>query len=481
MSYQDLSSIAPSALQDVAAWRAHLHQRWSDRSVAVWGAARSGVAAANLLVEIGARVCLSDPKSTLSPEHAEALDPRVSLSLGGPNVLGDAEIVIPSPGLRPDLPLLKECPEGVTVMSEIELGARCTRARLVGVTGTDGKSTTTSLITHFLTALNVDARSVGNIGDPLCSWALEASPQSVLVVEVSAFQLWSTQYFPAEVGLLTNLAEDHFDYFLGSASRYAHAKLKLARLLPPQSTFLWPDLDLPFGGGATRMSPLDDVTFAETLGADKPEIVRFGLDPRSPWSASEGAYRAHAHGLLASMNLSPLLGRHHHRNIISALATIDALGLDPRAALSAISEFRGLSHRMELVRTLRGVRWVDDSKATNINASSAGLKSVDGSMIVIAGGYDKGLNHAPLVELLSRRARHICLIGQTGPILAEALGHSGANFTLCVTLERAVIEAHRLAQPEELVILSPATSSFDQFESFVARGQRFQSLVHQLD
>lgn len=468
---------------DEVAWREALTKIWAGRVVAVWGAAITGLAAAQLLAELGAKVTLSDSRAL---ERPSGLHPSVRLITGQPNSLEGAELVIPSPGLKPTHPLLLRAREaGVNVMSEIELAALCTRARLIAVTGTDGKSTTTCLITHMCQGVGLNAWGVGNLGEPISVRALEAGPEDALVCEVSAFQLWSTRCFPAELCVVTNIAEDHLDYFEGDFERYRDAKLRLTQLCaavggvtlaPPQLS-----LDAPRPPDLAPTQALAVRRFAVLSAQETPSEA---LDLYAQGATLHRLGEAKA---LAELSCSPLIGRHNQLNICAALLCVDVLDLSLEGALASLPSFRGLPHRMALVRVRAEVRWVNDSKATNVHASLAGLMSVDDRLVIIVGGKEKGLDYTPLWGHLTDRAARgllsrILLIGELASRLERELSSVGLGELTerCDLLDVAVQRASALEGSAEMVLLSPASSSFDQFKSFEERGERFEALVHAL-
>ena len=468
---------------DDVGWREALTRIWTGRRVAVWGAAITGLAAAQLLAELGAEVTLSDSRAL---ERPSGLHPSVTLITGQPNSFEGAELIIPSPGLKPTHPLILQAREaGVRVMSEIELAALCTRARLIAITGTDGKSTTTCLITHMCRGVGLNAWGVGNLGEPISVRALEAGAEDVLVCEVSAFQLWSTRSFPAELCVVTNIAEDHLDYFEGDFERYRDAKLRLPQLcavvggvtLAPRQL----SLTAPYPTELTPEPALEVRRFAVLSEGDTPhEALRCYVQGAS-------LYRSGEREVVADLSSSPLIGRHNQLNVCAALLCLDALGHSLIEALASLASFRGLPHRMALVRVRAGVRWVNDSKATNVHASLAGLMSVDDRLVIIVGGKEKGLDYAPLWAHLTDRAERgllsrVLLIGELASRLEQELSSVGlGEFTeRCDLLDVAVQRASALERSAEMVLLSPASSSFDQFKSFEERGERFEALVHAL-
>lgn len=424
---------------------------WQDRKVAVWGAGISGVAAAKMLFQLGADVTLSDAKSVANLPLTQDLPEGIKTFFGQQNHLGDAEILIPSPGLKPSHELFQEVRQrGVRIMSEIELGAQLTQATIIAVTGTDGKSTCTKLIAEALQAQNLWVKAVGNIGDPICNWALSAPYDGYLVVEVSAFQLWSTQYLNARCAVITNIAEDHYDYFDGSAQAYREAKLGLACLLQDNAPIFYP---------LARLD-LDELNTKVQRG-----LLNVRLCP---------------YEVLEPKVESLLLGEHNQYNLSVALACISELALDEQKARQRFKSFAPLPYRMTLSRTLDGVMYVNDSKATNVHAACSGIESLDTNPIVICGGYDKGLDLSPFISTLKTKAKAVFSIGQTGPKIHANLLNSDLPSMYCETVEKALAEAYLLAKAEDLVLLSPAASSFDQFKSFEDRGATFDRLVASL-
>ncbi len=435
---------------------------WREQKVAVWGGARSGIAAANLLAELKIPVLLSDTNSKLD---TSALDPRVEIKLGE-NVLDDASILIPSPVLPPSHPKILDAQnKGLQLMSEIELACHFTEATLLGITGTDGKSTTTALCAHLLKeGFGVNAKAVGNIGDAFCQYVLESKKSDVFSVEISAFQLWSTSYFPAKVGILTNVAQDHHDYFDGSAEKYKQAKLRLFDLLDRDGLAVCNDYDEDLGNNV----------FPQDL-----KLERVGLKAESTWHCTDEGYFCEQ-SLLFPLQASPLVGIHHQRNVLAALAAIRHLGYDPAKAELALGSFCALPYRMQKIRELDGVTWVNDSKATNVHAACAGLLGVSQRLVVIAGGYDKQLDLRPFVEILKQKARVVLLIGQTGPLLEKLLVEQGVACEMVYTLDVAIQRARVIGVAGEMVIFSPAASSFDQFKDYVQRGEYFNDMVRKL-
>lgn len=437
-------------IQEIPAARADgvdvARQWWSGKRVAVWGAARSGLAAAQLLARLGAQVTLSDPKPASELSHLDQLPSSIQLALGAPNQLGDAEILIPSPGLKPTHPLILDAiSAGVRIMSEVELAARITRAQIIAITGTDGKSTTTTLIHEALTASGLWCKAVGNLGDPMSNWALDAPDEGYFSLEVSAFQLWSTAWLDASIGVITNIAEDHYDYFDHSAERYRESKLRLLSLLKREGYLLYPA-----------------------------DIIRLSVEElnKLPFGAEASAYTYPQPPVQ-----TPLIGGHNQLNLAATFKVIERLGLSSEIAQNRLMTYTPLPYRMTLTRERDGVQYINDSKATNVHAACAGLSTLEGDLIVITGGYDKGLDLTPLITLFKQRVHTVLTIGQTGPKIGDLLEGSSVHCISCIKLDVAVKEAASLARAGDKVCFLPAASSFDQFTSYEARGAYFDQLV----
>lgn len=433
---------------------------WRGRRVAVWGAGKTGIAAANLLVDLGAHPILSDNRML---DSVAGLDPRVEVR-GGGNTLAGAEVLVPSPGIKPSTPALVEAmAQGVRIVSEIELAAMVTEAPIVAISGTDGKSTTTMMIGAVIEAAGRPCVVAGNIGTPLAARTRDVGADGVLVAEVSAFQLWSCGHFRPHVAVITNVADDHADYFDGDTDRYAAAK----------SRVLWDQK-----AGDFAITRADDPIVASF--ATQPGVTRRGFSPyqTTDWHLADGRLCGPNGPVMVATDL-PVPGPHNVANALAALAVGDALGLDHRAMVAGLKAFRGLPHRLEAVATIDDVRWFDDSKATNPHAAAVGIRALDGDLIVITGGFDKGLDLAPVIDAILPRAAHVVVMGTTAERTLAALD-GRVPTTRAQTMDEAVQAAARIATSGQTVVLSPAASSFDQFRSYAHRGDVFQAAVRAL-
>jgi|JI10StandDraft_1071094.scaffolds.fasta_scaffold32774_5 UDP-N-acetylmuramoylalanine--D-glutamate ligase len=429
---------------------------FAGQRVAVWGAGASGVAAANLLVKLGASVVLSDnaPEKSL---QINGLLPEVEV-VGGGNVLGGARVLVPSPGIKPSTPALVAARASARLVSEIELAASVVRGPIVAISGTDGKSTTTEMCGAVARAAGCQVEVCGNIGTPFSEVASD-DPATVWVVEVSAFQLWSCGAFRPRIAIVTNVAGDHADYFDGDTRAYAQAK---ARVLTEQ------------GPGDTAILRAEDpVVSAFSTGAGVARVL-FGPSPRARGLGLDGGFITLDGQPVMGAGDLPLLGNHNIANAQAALAAGLGLGLSLAPMVESLKHFQGLPHRLEHIGDLLGARWYDDSKATNPHASAVGLAALPGPLVVITGGFEKGLDLEPFLQAVLPKARHVIVTGPTGVRTAAALAGrlpvEAAN-----DMADAVARAARAAQPGDQVVLSPAASSFDAYRSYAHRGEVFQA------
>jgi UDP-N-acetylmuramoylalanine--D-glutamate ligase len=427
---------------------------WSGRRVLVLGLGRSGAAAAGLLARRGARVTAYDADASRAPQ----LDAAIEIVHGErPPPFERFERVVASPGFR-----LAPDPR---ILPEVELAAGEIRAPLVAVTGTNGKSTTTVLIGEMLRRAGQRVEVGGNLGTALSE--LVEAPADRFVVELSSFQLEHAQALHADVAVLLNLAPDHLDRH-GSLAAYAAAKARLAEMQGPEAALV-ANLDDAWARRVAAGSKARVVTFSER------ERTRTGafIDGKDLVVASEGRETLRLGGdALSTASRTPIA------NALAAASAAQACGAPPDAIAAALEQFEGLPHRSSPVCTRRGVRYVDDSKATNPAAAAASLRAQGAPTVWLAGGRNKGLDFAPLREA-ARGVRVGIFYGEAAAELQSALA-SALPARCAATLDEAVQIAAHSARAGEVVLLSPACSSFDQFESFEARGAHFAELARAL-
>jgi len=436
-----------------------------DMSTLVIGAGKSGVAAANFLVARGERVSISDANP--SPDLPFRLDDRVVRFFGNQNdalLNGVTEIVV-SPGVPLTIPLLQRAAaQAVPVIGEIELAYRYLHGTVIAVTGSNGKSTTTALIGEILKVAGRQPVVAGNIGAPLIG-ALDDKPRTY-VLELSSFQLESIDTFHANVALLLNITPDHMDRY-ATFDAYAAAKYRIFRNQQSGDTAIT-------NAAERRSAPRESKARVWRFSASQPVDEGAFLDGADLVLHIEGQERRIPRSSLA------LQGAPNVENALAAWLAARAAGVDDMSVQIAFGEFRGLPHRMVLVREVGGVRYINDSKGTNVDAT---LKSLEGfpasSVLLILGGKDKAGEFERMRDLVREKTRAVLTIGKAADRIAEALG-GAANIVPLHDMERAIDWASKHARSGETVLLSPACASFDQYRNFEHRGEHFEELVGQL-
>jgi UDP-N-acetylmuramoylalanine--D-glutamate ligase len=400
----------------------------------VVGLARSGVAAVRMLGRYGTVVGTDSGR----PELPAGIDGR--LETDGVELLAGAACVVKSPGVPNEAPVIAAARErGLPVMGELELAWRLLPNRLVAVTGTNGKTTTTELLGAIWRAAGLPVAVAGNVGTPLAALVGEVEADATVVCEVSSFQAEDAVELAPDVAVLLNLTEDHLDRH-GTFAGYRAAKLSLfARQRPEQVAVAPPGFELP--GRARRVS--------------------FGDPAELPLAPAEIRLR----------------GPHNLENAMAAAAAARAAGIPAAAVAAALRGFAGVPHRMEEVGSVGGVLYVNDSKATNVSSAERGLESFAGGVHAILGGSLKGGGFAGLRAAVAARCRAAYLIGEAAERLAADLAGAGVPLHRSGDLETAMAQAAAAAEPGEVVLLSPACASFDQFRDYEERGDRFRALV----
>jgi len=431
------------------------------KRVVVVGLGRSGVAAAKLCLARGARVTATDsaPPEKLSAE-ARALGGE--LVLGGHDAVDfmGAQLIVVSPGV-PDFPELSQAERaGVEVIGELELATRFIDAPIVAIGGTNGKSTTTTLVGDMFAAGGLNAFVGGNLGTP----AADAVGKNfdVVVLEVSSFQLERAPRFEPRVSVLLNITEDHLDRY-PSFLAYAEAKGNAFANQSPDDYAIVPEGDADCLAQAKR---------------GRGQIVRFG--DYGDYVISGRTVNESRTGEVFDLTSSALHGRHNLDNAAAAIAAARALDLSPTAIRRALANFRPLPHRMTRVASIRGVNFYDDSKGTNVGAAVTALRGLSETRgVLIAGGRDKQGSYEPLVSALEAKGRALVVLGEAAERIAAAVG-TRLPVLRATSMEDAVVKAFSRAEPGDAVLLSPACSSFDMFKSYAERGDRFVAAVEQL-
>jgi len=442
------------------------------KKILVIGLARTGVATSLFCARHEAIVTAVDtrPESDLAEIAAKLRAAKISLQLGGytEKILDGHDLVIPSPGVPADSAILKAArANNIPVWSEIELADRFLHGRLVGITGSNGKTTTTSLIEHILKNSGFSTLLAGNIGTPLIDVVEQTTDQTITVVELSSFQLELIETFRSNISIFLNLTPDHLDRH-GSMEAYAAAK---ARIFEKQTAadFAILNADDP---ASTPYAPT------------KPKVFWFSRKQRVAQGAfllgEEIIFRHHGEEeIILKQSEIPLPGAHNLENVLAAVAATRLAGAQPNGIAKAIRSFSGVEHRLEFVAERNGVRYYNDSKATNVDATLKALDAFPGRILIILGGKDKGSDYTVLRTPLREKAILALLIGAAAQKIESQIAGSVA-IERAGTIQRAVEVASRAAQPGDIVLLAPACASFDQFENYEHRGRVFKQLVQQL-
>jgi UDP-N-acetylmuramoylalanine--D-glutamate ligase len=435
----------------------------------VVGLARSGQAVARLLAERGENVRGVDSGHPDGAAGLREVGVEVVLDADGLALLEGVRTVVKSPGVSREAAVIAAALEkGIDVVGELELAWRAIPNRFVAITGTNGKTTTVELLGHLYRTAGEPVAVAGNVGTPLSSLAGEVEPGATVICEASSFQLEDSVAFAPECAVFLNLAPDHLDRH-ADLGAYLAAKL---RIFANQ------------GNGDVAVYNADDPALA---GADLGGCARrvafcHGAAPECEVAFAEGTIFDDGEPLLAVSEIG-LLGEHNVANAMAAAAAALSMGLDREAVRGGLRDFAGVPHRLEPVAEIGGVRFVNDSKATNVASATVGLRAFGGGVHAILGGSEKGEPYAPLLDPVRERCVACYLAGASAERLAEALAPAvaaGVALHRCADLEEAVRRAAAAAQPGETVLLSPACASFDAFENFERRGERFRELVEGL-
>lgn len=451
---------------------------YKGKTALVVGAGRSGIAASRFLLDCGARVVLTDAKPT------DALGDSISTLLEKAGASGsliletgghrkesfrDCDFVVVSPGV----PLALEVFEisrraGIPILAEIELAYRHLKGKIIGITGSNGKTTTTALVTRLLQRAGLKAHAAGNIGTPLISFAASSSPEDIYVVELSSFQLEAIHEFRPFVGSILNLTPDHLDRYAGFED-YVRAKRRIFMNQTDADFAVLNADDAPTAAVAqfVRATP---VHFSRLHEVARGAFVRAG---RVIHRDEAGERDLFATGSVA------LPGAHNMENALAACAMAILAGAAPETFEESIRGFEGVEHRIEYVTEIGGVRYFNDSKATNVGAALRSLEAFPGNIILIAGGRDKAADFTVLRPLVRERVKHLVLIGEAAAKIEKALAGL-APISHAASMEDAVALCKDLAARGDVVLLAPACASFDMFDDYEHRGRVFKEAVRRM-
>jgi UDP-N-acetylmuramoylalanine--D-glutamate ligase len=453
---------------------AALPARWLRGEIAVVGLARSGRSAAQLLARAGADVYASDAATSPALEAtAKTLDAdgvRTDVGRHDLDRIARASLVVASPGVPPDAPPFAAArASGVDIVSEVEIGLRfLPRLSYVAITGSNGKTTTTSLAGQLLTALGRRASTAGNIGIPLSELAASRTPPAWVALEISSFQLHDTPSIDPTVGLLTNLAANHLDRY-ASVDEYYGDKMLMFRNAKPSSSWV------------TNADDADSQRLTANLGGLH---TRFSVESKAQafYDRASDALVVLGHPLIARTEL-PLLGDHNVANALAAALAVmlaDREHRTPHALVKlrdAMRAFHALEHRIETVADRDGVLWINDSKSTNVTSTLVALRGMTRPTVLLLGGKHKGEPYTALAPELRRIGRAVIAYGEAAPLIEADLKDVVPFTRLGSSFEDVVATARHLAQPGDAVLLSPACSSYDMFDNYEHRGAVFKQLV----
>jgi len=433
------------------------------------GLARSGQAAARLLAARGETVRAVDSGHPEGAAGLEGAGVEVFLDTDGLAQLEGTRTVVKSPGVPREAPVIAATLErGIEVVGEMELAWRALPNRFVGVTGTNGKTTTVELLGHLYRSAGEPVAVAGNVGTALSELVGEVEPDVTVVCECSSFQLEDTIAFAPECAVFLNLAPDHLDRH-GDLEHYLAAKLRIFANQGNDDVAVY-NADDPFAAGTDLGGCARRVAFCA------------GAAPDCEVAVAEGTIFYDGEPLLPVSELG-LFGEHNVANAMAAAAAALAMGIDRDAVRAGLRSFAGVPHRLEPVAEIDGVRFVNDSKATNVASATVGIRAFEGGVHAILGGSEKDEPFAPLVDPIEECAVACWLIGATSERMARELApvvEAGVSLHRCEGLEDAVRRAAAAARPGEVVLLSPACASFDAFENYEQRGDRFREIVREL-
>jgi UDP-N-acetylmuramoylalanine--D-glutamate ligase len=443
-----------------------------DKRVLVVGLGKSGVASALFLKAHGARVTVSDTKSgdELRNEIPVLLDHGITVETGGhgERTFRGQDLIVVSPGVPVDAPPLVQARSmGEAVIGEIELAAQFLPGPIVAITGSNGKTTTTSLTGEILTAAGLPTLVGGNIGTPAISLAERAKAETAIVLEVSSFQLETIETFRPKIAVVLNVTPDHLDRHR-TLEAYVDAK---ARIFENQ------------GGEDFAVLNADDTTCVAMAARTRARVFWFSRQKE----VTQGAWVRHGNILFRDgtqqreiMQVSeiPLKGAHNLENVLAAVCAGALMGCAPEKIRQAVREFKAVEHRLEFVATIRGVDYYNDSKATNVDATIKALESFPANIHLIVGGKDKGSDYTVLNDLLRQRVKRVYTIGAAATKIESQI--KGVEVVHAETLENALRKANAVALPGDVVLLAPACASFDQFKNYEQRGQVFKEIVRGL-
>jgi UDP-N-acetylmuramoylalanine--D-glutamate ligase len=443
------------------------------KSVAIVGMARSGMAAAEFLWKRGVRVILSDsrPATALEPEIRSLNERHIQYEAGSHSLglFDSVDLIVVSPGVPLSLPVLRQAAQhGKAIVSEIELASRYLRGKVIAITGTNGKTTTTALTGEILRTAGFPVQVGGNIGTPLISLVESSTEHTWSVVELSSFQLEAVPTFRPDIAVILNITPDHLDRY-ASFEAYTRAKLNIFEN----------QIDSDFA-----VLNHEDPNLQRASGEIRSQVFWFSGShklKRGAWAMEAQIVFESGQGSEPVMTCSeiPLKGRHNVENVAAAITAARLAGVPSRAVAEGVRNFRAVEHRLEPVAEIDGVSFFNDSKATNVDAAIKALEAFESGVILILGGRDKGGDFTALSRLLRERAKSAILLGEASNKIRMQL-EGTVPLTQAADMDHAVKLAFQQAAPGNTVLLAPACASFDMFQNYEHRGREFKAAVSRL-
>ncbi len=441
------------------------------KRVTVLGAARSGRAVANLLIFQGAEVFLSDDTMVDSETRRWCKRRGIHLEEGGHSELTlNADFMVVSPGVPTSTTAVQEAlAAGIPVYSELEVASWYANGQIIAITGTNGKTTTASLVGHMMRLAGRHTVIAGNIGTPLSESIEQLRSDTMIVLEVSSFQLDHTDQFRPDVSVILNITPDHLDRYEGNFDRYASSKLRIYKNQIKDDVVIY---------------NYDDTLVRERVEYFASQSRVCGLPFSRKVALSNGADALHDVIQLRGRELMPvdeigICGPHNVSNSLASVLVGHAVSLSDSVLHESLRGFQGVDHRLEVVRRVKGVTYVNDSKATNVSALRSALLSFKSPIILLVGGQDKGNDYNVVKSLVCSKVHTVIAFGESAPKVVKELGPYSHNTLAFPTLEEATHQAHRCATDGDTVLLSPGCASFDLFSDYQARGAHFRQIVEE--
>ncbi|MDR1511578.1 MAG: UDP-N-acetylmuramoyl-L-alanine--D-glutamate ligase [Endomicrobium sp.] len=436
------------------------------RNIGILGLGKSGIAVANLAIRLGYNVFASDDSKEIKTKN---LNNKIVKELGGhSDKILSSDIIIKSPGINLNIPILKKARrKNIKIISELAFSLENSKYRkIIAITGTNGKTTTTDLISKIVKATHKDSIVSGNIGYPLSYKALKTTRNTFITIELSSYQLEDTPYFKPNVSILLNVFPDHLEHHK-TINAYIKAKENIL-------------INQKFRDFA--IINYDNQICRKISKKTKAKIIFFSKN-----YIKNGVFYKNGDIVInikdKNVVIKPkinIIGMHNIENILAATAVTYILGTSSSIIEKIISKYKGVKHRIEFIRTLNGVNYYNDSKSTNVDSTRVALESFNKDILLIMGGRDKGSAYTPIKELIKQRVKSILLIGEASNKIKKDLGNC-TTFIHCNDIENAVKQVFKIAVGGDTVLLSPACASFDQFKNFEERGEVFRKVVWSLD